>query len=98
MSRSLNVGSLLGFFLLAATGADAQSECTLDGQKYPENTLVCSGGLVNYCANGTWQSSGGARCDAPTGAYLGARRPFEERNTEEVPQFYKDKYPDLKLP
>jgi hypothetical protein len=75
----------------------AQQTCMLSGQQYPENAEVCSDGLVLACSNGTWQNNQGARCDARSGSYLGARRPFEERNAEPVPDFYKEKYPSLNL-
>ena len=98
MSCKKKIGwALMGLVLVTATSATAGSRCMLDGQEYPENASVCSGGLVNFCSNGTWQSSNGARCDASTGSYLGARRPYEERNDEPVPKYYKEKYPDLNL-
>lgn len=100
MSRTATIVTvLLGLGLVAlATRAAAQpTPCTLNGQSYPENSVVCSDGLALFCANGTWQSNQGARCNAPSGDYLGARRPFEERNAEPVPDFYKEKYPNLNL-
>jgi hypothetical protein len=89
--------SMIGLLVAAATSAHAQHTCTLDGQPYPENATVCSGGLLLFCTNGTWQNNEGARCEGPTGAYVGPRRPLQERNAEPVPKFYKDKYPDLNL-
>lgn len=89
--------SALGLVLAAAAPARAQHACDLNGKSYPENSTVCSGGLALVCSNGVWQDSHGARCDAPTGSYLGARRPLEERNTEPIPDFYKEKYPELNL-
>jgi hypothetical protein len=83
--------------LAVATAARAEHTCMLNGQSYPENAVVCSGGLALVCSNGAWQDSHGARCDAPTGSYLGPRRPFQERNAEPVPDFYKEKYPELNL-
>jgi hypothetical protein len=98
MRRTLVITmSVVGFLAVAATGAVAQSRCLLDGVEYPENASVCSAGLVLFCANGTWQNNEGARCDAQSGSYLGARRPLEERNAEPVPDFYKEKYPALNL-
>lgn len=86
----------LALALPGSAGAEASS-CMLDGREYPENSYVCSGGLQLYCSNGTWQTVNGARCDEPTGSYLGPRRPFEEKNPEPVPEFYKEKYPWLHL-
>jgi hypothetical protein len=77
--------------------AAAQQQCMLNGRQYPENAQVCSGGLVQFCTNGTWQNNEGARCDAQSGSYLGARRPLEEKSAEPVPKFYKDQYPGLNL-
>ena len=77
--------------------ARAQQTCMLNGQQYPENAVTCSNGLVLVCSNGTWQNNEGARCDAQSGSYLGARRPLEERNDEPVPDYYKEKYPGLNL-
>lgn len=89
---------LLGALLLAgAAPGRAQQTCMLDGQSYPENAVVCSGGLVMYCSNGTWQGSDGQRCDVANGTYLGPRRPFHDKNAEPVPDFYKERYPDLHL-
>lgn len=87
-----------GAFLLilcATTSAHAEGSCTLGGQKYPENAVVCSGGLVLACSNGTWQNNNGARCDAPSGAYLTPQRPYQERNAEPIPDFYLQQYPWL---
>jgi hypothetical protein len=97
MRRTLAITMSMVGFLVAATSAVAQSKCLLDGVEYPENAVVCSGGLVLFCANGTWQNNDGARCDTPSGSYLGARRPLAERNPEAVPDFYKEKYPGLNL-
>jgi hypothetical protein len=87
----------LGLLLAVASASPAQARCVLDGNEYPENALVCSGGLVLFCANGSWQSNNGARCDTPTGSYVGPRRPFQEHNDEPIPDFYKEKYPELNL-
>lgn len=99
MSRS--IPSIIASVVLCVAAvprpAGAQQTCMLDGQKYPENAVVCSNGLVLVCTNGTWQNNEGARCDAPSGSYLGARRPLEEKNAEPVPDFYKQKYPGLNL-
>lgn len=100
MSRS--TPSIIAFLaaLCAAAAPDlarAQQPCMLDGQKYPENAQVCSNGLVLFCANGTWQNNEGARCDQQSGSYLGARRPLEEKNTEPIPDYYKQRYPGLNL-
>jgi hypothetical protein len=85
-------------YALALPGrAGAQQTCLLSGQKYPENAVVCSNGLALFCTNGTWQNNEGQRCDTESGQYLGARRPLEQRNEEPVPDFYKEKYPDLNL-
>lgn len=92
--RSLWLALVLA--LPSSAGAEGAS-CMLDGREYPENTYVCSGGLQLYCSNGTWQTVDGARCDAPSGSYLGPRRPFEEKSREPVPEFYKEKYPGLPL-
>ena len=81
--------------LAAATPAAAEQTCPLGGQAYPANVIVCSGGLVATCINGNWQSNNGQRCDAPSGTYLGPRRPFEPKNQEEIPEYYRDKYPGL---
>lgn len=98
MSRKHKVAlSVLGVVLAAATGAGAQGGCLLEGVAYPENAVVCSRGLALFCANGTWQNNEGARCDTPSGSYLGARRPLQEKNPEPVPDFYKEKYPSLPL-
>jgi len=98
MSRKLGMAFVaLGMVLAVSGGARAQSTCMLDGVKYPENAVVCSGGLALFCANGTWQNNDGARCDASSGSYLGARRPLQERSAEPVPEFYKEKYPSLNL-
>jgi hypothetical protein len=87
--------SILAFFVTVATSA--QQPCMLDGQSYPENAVVCSAGMSLFCANGTWQNNQGARCDSPTGSYLGPRRPLQERSAEPIPDFYKEKYPQLNL-
>ncbi len=98
MRRKLECAIVAAALLVAtATVAGAQNTCLLDGVSYPENAVVCSGGLALFCANGTWQNNEGARCDASSGAYLGARRPLQERNAEPVPEFYKEKYPSLNL-
>ena len=98
MSRKRKIAlSMMGLLVAVATGAHAQQRCMLDGNEYPENAVVCSGGLSLFCSNGTWQNNEGARCDTPTGTYLGPRRPLEERNPEPVPDFYKQRYPDLNL-
>lgn len=98
MSRKLGMAVMaLGMVLATTSGARAQSGCTLEGVPYPENAVVCSAGLALFCANGTWQNNEGARCDASSGSYLGARRPLEERNAEPVPEYYREKYPSLNL-
>jgi len=98
MSRKRKISmSIVGLAVVAATAAGAQNACVLEGQKYPENAVVCSGGLSLFCTNGSWQNNEGARCDTPSGSYLGPRRPLQERNAEPVPDFYKEKYPDLNL-
>lgn len=99
MSRSIpSILVLVALCAAAVPGsARAQQTCMLDGRKYPENASVCSNGLVLFCANGTWQNNEGARCDAQSGSYLGARRPLEEKNTEPVPDYYKERYPGLNL-
>jgi len=92
--------SLLALALAALAAPDARAQqgaCTLDGRTYPEDATVCSNGLALFCTNGVWQNNEGQRCDAPSGAYLGALRPYQERNTEPVPDFYKEKYPGLNL-
>ena len=71
--------------------------CMLDGQRYPENASVCSNGLVLFCTNGVWQNNEGARCEAPSGSYVGPRRPLSKTNPEPVPEFYKERYPGLNL-
>lgn len=97
MTRKQKIGCWTVLFLGVAGAAHAQSKCVLDGKAYEENVVVCVGGLVNVCSNGTWQGNDGARCDGPSGSYVGSRRPFDERNPEPVPDFYKERYPDLNL-
>ncbi|HEY8517638.1 MAG TPA: hypothetical protein VIS07_19190 [Candidatus Binatia bacterium] len=91
---------LLAALLVLAGPASALaqdgSSCLLDGRRYPENAVVCSGGLVMYCSNGTWQSNDGQRCDARSGAYVSPLRPFAERNTEPIPEEYLEQYPWLR--
>lgn len=95
VTTSIAIAALCAVALPGRAGA--QQTCLLNGQSYPENASVCSDGLAVVCFNGTWQNNDGARCDARSGSYLGARRPFEERNNEPVPDFYKEKYPNLNL-
>jgi len=83
--------------LVALPGGAAAQDCSLEGRQYPENATVCSNGLALFCGNGTWQSSDGARCNTPSGTYVDSRRPIEEKNTEPIPEFYKEKYPSLDL-
>ena len=83
--------------MLALPGRAVADGCVLGGQPYPENATACSNGLVLLCSNGTWQSIDGQRCDEPSGSYLGPRRPLEEKNQETIPEFYKEKYPELDL-
>ena len=99
MSRFVTTSiALAALCVLAQPGrAAAQQTCMLNGQKYPENAVVCSNGLALFCANGSWQNNEGQRCDTQSGSYLGARRPLEGRNDEPVPDFYREKYPDLNL-
>jgi hypothetical protein len=98
MGRKLECAAVAAFLLVVtASAAGAQNTCMLEGVTYPENAVVCSGGLALFCANGTWQNNEGARCDATSGSYLGPRRPLQERNPEAVPDFYKEKYPSLNL-
>lgn len=82
---------------LTAAPVSAGDNCQLGSQAYPPNVTVCSGGLSVTCINGNWQNNNGQRCDAPSGTYLGPRRPFEERNHEQVPEYYRKKYPSLRL-
>ncbi|MEW6272323.1 MAG: hypothetical protein AB1689_23825 [Thermodesulfobacteriota bacterium] len=92
--------ALAVLLLLASVRAEparGQSGCMLDGRHYPENAVICSGGIVTYCSNGVWQSNDGQRCDVRSGAYLSPLRPFEERNREEIPEYYREKYPELGL-
>jgi hypothetical protein len=91
------VMSMIGLVVAVAASAGAQQTCMLDGKPYPENAVVCSGGMSLFCTNGTWQNNEGARCDSTTGSYLGARRPLQDRNAEPVPDYYKKKYPELNL-
>jgi len=86
-----------GLILAAATAAQAQHDCQLDGQAYPENATVCSNGLVLHCSNGTWQNNDGAHCESRSGSYLTPLRPYKERSDEEIPEYYKEKYPNLGL-
>lgn len=94
-------GGWIGFagawlaILCATTGARAEGSCTLGGQRYPENAIVCSGGLTLACSNGTWQNNNGARCDAPSGTYLTPLRPYQKYNDEPIPDYYLEKYPGL---
>ena len=97
MRSMRRIAWLSGLLLVAVTTAGAEQNCRLEGREYPPDVVVCSGGLALYCSNGTWQNNEGQRCDAPTGEYLGPRRPLAEKNDEPIPQFYKDKYPDLGL-
>jgi hypothetical protein len=98
MDRTAKIALALIVLVLAATPARAQHQpCMLDGRNYPEDATVCSGGLLLFCSNGTWQNNQGARCDDPSGAYVGPRRPFTEYNREPIPDFYKEKYPELNL-
>ncbi len=92
------IALLLAGTLLAATEAVAQQSCQLEGARYPENAVVCSRGIVLNCANGTWQSDQGARCEASNGAYLTPLRPYQPKSGEPIPEYYKEKYPWLKLP
>jgi hypothetical protein len=101
MSRLVTTSIVLA--VLCAVGppgraaAQQPQPCMLNGQLYPENAVVCSNGLAQYCANGTWQNNEGARCDTQSGSYLGPRRPLEEKSAEPIPDFYKEKYPGLNL-
>lgn len=98
--RPIVLVAVLAIVSLAASSSNAGAQdggCMLDGQRYPENATVCSNGLVLFCTNGVWQNNDGARCDAPSGAYVGSRRPLTERNPEPVPDHYKEKYPGLNL-
>jgi len=97
MSRKSTLAAVRAALLLCATSTAAGASCLLDGREYPEDATVCSSGLVLFCTNGTWQNNEGRRCDAPSGAYVGPRRPYQERNTEPVPEFYREKYPGLNL-
>jgi hypothetical protein len=97
MSRKSITRASLALALCAATSTAARASCMLEGREYPEDATVCSGGLALFCSNGTWQNNEGQRCDAPSGNYLGPRRPLQERNPEPVPDFYKEKYPGLNL-
>lgn len=96
VKTSIAAAALCGGLALPGRVA-AQQACMLNGQKYPENAVVCSNGLALFCANGTWQNNEGQRCDTQSGSYLGARRPLEERNDEPIPDYYKEKYPELNL-
>ena len=84
------IGWIAGFALALPGAASAIGTCTLNGRSYPENAVVCSGGLVNYCANGIWQSNDGSRCDTATGAYLTPLRPYRARNNEPIPKCEHD--------
>jgi hypothetical protein len=77
-----STGVTAGVLLAVGTAAGAASRCVLDKREYPENSVVCSAGLALFCANGVWQNTDGARCNAPTGSYLTPRRPYEKRNDE----------------
>jgi len=100
MAHEKIMQALLSIALVAltATAAWAQKECLLEGREYPENAMVCSGGLVLNCSNGIWQNNDGGRCNAQSGSYVGPLRPFQERNDEQIPEYYKEKYPNLNLP
>jgi hypothetical protein len=98
MSRWVKTSIRFAALCLLALPARAVADgCLLGGQTYPENATACSGGLVLFCSNGTWQTVEGQRCDLPSGAYVGARRPLEDKNAEAVPDYYKEKYPQLDL-
>lgn len=84
--------------LLAASATSAQQACQLEGRPYPENAVVCSRGIVLSCANGTWQSNEGARCNGSNGAYLTPLRPYQPKSDEPIPEYYREKYPWLNLP
>ena len=73
-----------------AEPAAADGECRLNGASYPQSVTVCSNGLALTCSNGTWQDNNGQRCDQPTGTFLGPRRPFREKNTESIPEEYRN--------
>jgi hypothetical protein len=83
---------------LLASAAAAQHPCQLEGASYPENAVVCSRGIVLNCANGIWQSNQGARCEVANGSYLTPLRPYKPKSDEPIPEFYREKYPWLKLP
>lgn len=91
----IGLSCALVLILCATENARAEGSCMLNGQKYPENAVVCSGGLMLACANHTWQNNNGARCDAPSGTYLTPQRPLQERNAEPIPDFYLKQYPWL---
>ena len=81
----------------APTAAWADGSCQLGGREYPENASVCSNGLVLYCSNRVWQNNDGTHCNDPSGAYLSPLRPYTPRSDEPIPEYWKEKYPNLNL-
>jgi hypothetical protein len=88
--RNSAIGLIAGLALALPAAAGAGGTCSLDGRLYPENAVVCSGGLVTYCSNGIWQSNDGSRCDTATGSYLTPLRPYRARNNEPIPKCEHD--------
>lgn len=82
MRRLLETGLVVTLLTLVASG----DTCRLGGKEYPPDVMVCSGGLVVSCQNGTWQNNDGRRCNEPTGSYVGPQRPFSGRNDEPIPE------------
>ncbi len=92
--RGIGLAVLVAF---GVTGSASAMDCRLDGQVYPPDVTICSGGLAVSCVNGSWQNNDGRRCDEPTGSYVGARRPLVGTNPEPIPEYYREAYPGLKL-
>ncbi|MDG2305495.1 MAG: hypothetical protein P8R42_12775 [Candidatus Binatia bacterium] len=85
------------YLLFVPTLALAGEDCRRGGESYPSNVTICSGGLAVTCMNGSWQSNDGQRCDGPTGSYIGARRPLQEKNDEPIPEYIREENPGLDL-